>query len=275
MEIVLLGTGSPIPDANRAGPATLVKVGELEHVLVDAGRGCVMRMAGAGSLPINLSGVLITHLHSDHVTDLNDVITTHWIMSQEPTPLRIWGPPGIRQFVDHTMAALAPDLTYRTEHHDDLTWTPILEVSEVSTGDRFEVGSAQVDVHETMHAPADPTIGFRIEHAGLVVALAGDTIPCPGLDRLTQDADAYVQTVIDDDLVRLIAIPRLLDILDYHSSVRQAAQVAARNKVKRLVLTHMVPAPRPEQYPAWVAAGAEHFDGEIIIGDDLTVVQLG
>ena len=42
MEIVLLGTGSPIPDPNRAGPATLLKVGEGEHVLVDAGRGCTL-----------------------------------------------------------------------------------------------------------------------------------------------------------------------------------------------------------------------------------------
>ena len=90
MDVVLLGTGSPVPDPNRAGPATLVKVGDFEHLLVDAGRGCIMRMAGAGSLPPMLSGVLITHLHSDHLTDLNDVITTHWVMAPGPMPLRIW-----------------------------------------------------------------------------------------------------------------------------------------------------------------------------------------
>ena len=89
MEIVLLGTGSPIPDPNRAGPATLIKTGEggLEQVLIDAGRGCVMRMAAAGSMPVFLSGVLITHLHSDHLCALNDVITTQWIMTNEPRPL--------------------------------------------------------------------------------------------------------------------------------------------------------------------------------------------
>ncbi len=83
LAVVLLGTGSPIPDANRAGPSTLLKAGEggREHVLVDAGRGCVMRMAAAGSMPILLQGLLVTHLHSDHLTDLNDVITTQWIMT--------------------------------------------------------------------------------------------------------------------------------------------------------------------------------------------------
>ena len=64
------------------------------------------------------------------------------------------------------------------------------------------------------------------------------------------------------------------DILDYHSGVDEAAQTAARVGVKRLVLTHMVPAPTPEQYPEWVDLAAAHFDGEIVIGDDLTTVTV-
>lgn len=274
MEIVLLGTGSPIPDPDRAGPSTLLKVGELEHVLVDAGRGCIMRMAGAGSLPGFLAGVLVTHLHSDHLTDLNDVITTHWIMSQAPTPLRIWGPAGIADFVRHTMAALAPDVGYRIAHHEDLTWEPIVEVVELEPGDRFEVGTSSVSVHLTAHAPVEPSIGYRLEHGHYVVALAGDTIPCTGVDEMCVDADAYIQTVLRDDLVKQIPNQRFNDILDYHSSVVDAAQTAARNRVGRLVLTHMVPAPRPEQYPEWVAIAAEHFDGQIVIGDDLTTIDL-
>ena len=53
-----------------------------------------------------------------------------------------------------------------------------------------------------------------------------------------------------------------------------AAQTAARVGVKRLAMTHMVPAPTPEQYPEWIARAAEHFDGEIIIGDDLTTITV-
>ena len=274
MDVVLLGTGSPIPDPNRAGAATLVKVGDLEHVLVDAGRGCIMRMAGAGSLPPLLSGVLITHLHSDHLTDLNDVITTHWVMTQGPTPLRIWGPPGIAHFVEHTLAALGPDIGYRIAHHEDLTWEPEVQVAEVRPGDTFEVGSAVVSVHETAHQPVEPTIGFRLVADGKVVALAGDSIPCPGLDEICADADVYVQTVIRDDIVRMIPNDRLQDILDYHSSVEQAGEVAARNRVGTLMLTHLVPAPQPEQYDEWRQIAAKHFDGEIAIGDDLTTVTV-
>ena len=101
-----------------------------------------------------------------------------------------------------------------------------------------------------------------------------DLLSPEALDALVTDADAYVQTVIRDDLVKLIPVERLQDILDYHSSVEQAAQTAARNGVKRLVLTHLVPAPQPEQYDEWKAIAAAHFDGEIVIGDDLTTVTI-
>jgi len=275
MEVVLLGTGSPMPDANRAGPATLVRAGEggFEQLLFDAGRGCMMRMAAAGSMPNFLSGILITHLHSDHLTDLNDMITTQWIMSNEPTPLKIWGPVGIKHYVDKMMEALGPDVGYRIEHHDDLTWAPVLEITEVNPGDTFKIGAMSISVYETCHAPVEPTVGYRVEREGKVVAIAGDTIPCAGLDALTTNADIYVQTVIRDDLVKLVPRPRLQDILDYHSSVEQAAQTAAKNGVKKLMLTHYVPAPTEDQYSEWIALAAEHFDGEIIMGNDLTSAQ--
>ena len=80
LTITLLGTGTPIPDPNRAGPATLIR-GAGTTVLVDCGRGAVMRLAGAGVMPPMLDALLITHLHSDHITDLNDVITTHWVLT--------------------------------------------------------------------------------------------------------------------------------------------------------------------------------------------------
>ena len=93
IEVTLLGTGSPLPNPDRAGPATLVRAGDAT-LLVDCGRGVVMRLTAAGVLPVGLSAVLLTHLHSDHITDLNDVITTHWVMSPAPTPLRIVRPAG-------------------------------------------------------------------------------------------------------------------------------------------------------------------------------------
>ena len=273
MDIVLTGTGSPLPDPNRAGPSTLAKAGDT-HVLVDAGRGVVMRMAAAGSLPDLLGGVLITHLHSDHICALNDVITTHWIRTREDKVLQIYGPIGTARFVERQIHALEDDIGYRIEHHDLLTEGPQVEVTELEPGDAFSIDDVNITPAAAMHAPVRPTIGFRLEHDGTSAALVGDTIPCDGVDELAAAADVYVQTVLRRDIVELLPGEMAQDILEYHSGVVEAAQTAARVGAKRLALTHMVPAPTPDQYPEWVARAAEHYDGEVIIGDDLTTITI-
>lgn len=271
MKVTLLGTGSPIPHPFRAGPATLVQAGT-DSVLVDAGRGVIMRLAQAGLVPTMLSGVVLTHLHSDHVCDLNDIITTHWVMSPSPTPLRIVGPRGTQDFVDRTIAALHADVSYRIAHHADLDDGPWVDVHEVGPGDELTVGSLALTVGSTDHRPVEPSVGYRFEHEGASVAVAGDGVPCDTLDALTRGATAYVQTVIRDDIVRQVPNARLQDILDYHSTVGQAAATASRAGVRYLILTHYVPAPAPGTEQEWrdLAVG---FTGEVIVGDDLTSVE--
>lgn len=271
--ITLLGTGSPIPDPHRAGPSTLVSAGDT-HLLVDAGRGVMMRLAGAGVGANQLTAILLTHLHSDHITDLGDVITTRWITTFTRTPLPIVGPPGTREVVDRLLASLAPDISYRLAHHEDLDHPPPVEVIEVADGPvPVELGVA-VTCAPTDHRPVDPTIGFRIDHGGTSVVLAGDTVPCEGLDRLCTGADALVHTAIRADIVRAVGLPRMVDILDYHSSVEQAADTATRNGVGTLVLTHYVPAIPPGGGDDWRALAAEHFAGRIELGDDLHRVEV-
>ena len=280
MKITLLGTGSPLPSATCAGPSTLVQAGD-QNLVVDAGRGVIMRLVGAMCPPAAVSTVLLTHLHSDHICDLNDIITTRWISSPAAAPLPIYGPRGTQKMIDGLLAMLDFDEHYRLEHHADLRAGTGMKVvvHEIEPGDQFMVGDVSIMAHATDHRPVSPTIGFRIEHEGKVAALAGDTIPCDGLDQMCRDADVYVQTVIREDLVRTFAplIPigeRFLDILDYHSTVQQAAQTATRCNVKTLMLTHFVPAIQPGQEPEWHALAAEHFAGEIVIGPDLTSVEL-
>ncbi len=268
MDVVTLGTGSPIPDANRAGPATLVRAGGLP-LLFDCGRGVVMRLAGAGVFPPMLQQQFLTHLHSDHVSDFNDVVTTRWVMSPVESPLPVTGPPGTEAFVARTLAMLSDDIRYRLDHHADLTWNPSCTTVEVLDGVAFEADGVRVLAAPTDHRPVTNTVGYRVESEGAVVAIAGDTVPCDGLDRLCADADVYVQTVIRPDLVENIPSARLQDILDYHSSVEDAGATAARAGVKTLVLTHPVPPPAPGSETDWTDRAAAHFDGEIVLAHDL------
>jgi ribonuclease Z len=279
MKVTLLGTGSPLPSATCAGPSTLVQAGS-SNILVDTGRGTIMRMVAAACPPAAVTAVLLTHLHSDHICDLNDVVTTRWISSPAAGPLPVYGPVGTRKMVDGLLAMLDQDEHYRLEHHADLRegHGMKVEVVEVSPGDSISIEGVEVTVHATDHRPVDPTVGYRIAHEGVIAALAGDTIPCDGLYEMCRDADIYVQTVVRDDQVRALAplIPigdRFLDILDYHSTVEQAGQTAQRCGVKTLLLTHFVPAVQPGQEDEWRQLAARHFTGEIVVGPDLTAVE--
>ena len=275
IDVTLLGTGSPMVDPNRAGPATLVQAGG-EHYLVDCGRGVLMRLAAAGVPVSQLTAVCVTHLHSDHITDLNDVITSMWITTFEPTPLRIIGPPGTREVVGHIVASLGPDIGYRIAHHGDLVEGPLLEIVEsdgVGMPD-VSVGAVRITTGPTDHRPVEPSIAFRFDHDDVGVVVAGDTVPCSGLDELCADAQALVHTVIRKDIIANIPIPRLLDTLDYHSSPEEAAQTAERAGMNTLVLTHYVPAIPPGGGDDWRELAARHFTGRVELGDDLHKITI-
>ena len=105
----------------------------------------------------------------------------------------------------------------------------------------------------TDHRPVEPTLGYRVELDGASVVIAGDTVPCAGLDELCRDADVYVQTVLRDDLVRMVPIQRFVDTIDYHSTVVQAAQTAATARRRARWCYAPDPDARPGSADEWVA----------------------
>jgi len=274
MQVVILGSGSPLPAPDRAGPSTLVRtsVGDL---LFDAGRGVSMRAAGALSGPVAFRAVFLTHLHSDHVTDLNDVITTRWAMSLVPNPLEVFGPMGTATFVAATESMLEFDVGYRLAHHQDLNWRPATVATDVTEGVVFEQGAVRVTAAPTDHAPVHPTVGYRVDDGAGSVVIAGDTVPCEGLDRLCADADILVHTVVRRDQIESLGLPRLLDVIDYHSAVPDAARTAERSGVGTLVLTHMVPPVQPGAEQEWIDQAALEFGGVVVLSEDMTTVEAG
>ncbi|MDV3128278.1 ribonuclease Z [Mycobacterium sp. 21AC1] len=275
IEVTLLGTGSPIPDPNRAGPSTLVRAGN-QTFLVDAGRGVLQRAAAIGVSANALTALLLTHLHSDHIADLGDVIISRWVSTFTPDapPLPIIGPPGTAAVVDATLKAFGFDIGYRIAHHADLTAPPPVEVHEYTDGVVWDDDGVHIRVAPTDHRPVAPTIGFRVEHAGASVVLAGDSVPCASLDALAAGAGALVHTVIRKDLIEALPQQRIRDICDYHSSVGEAAATATRAGVGILILTHYVPGIAPGTEDQWRALAAAEFERQIELGDDLLRVEV-
>jgi ribonuclease Z len=275
IEVTLLGTGSPIPDPNRAGPSTLVRAGG-QVFLVDCGRGVLQRAAAVGVGAAGLSALLLTHLHSDHIAELGDVLITGWVtnFAPDPAPLPIIGPPGTAETVEATLKAFGHDIGYRIAHHADLNAPPPIEVHECTEGQVWDRDGVTIRVAPTDHRPVAPTIGFRIEFGGASVVLAGDTVPCASLDGLSAGAGALVHTVIRKDILTHVPQQRIKDVCDYHSSVQEAAATAARAGVGTLVMTHYVPAIAPGQEEQWRALAAAEFSGQIELGDDLHRVEV-
>jgi len=275
IEVTLLGTGSPIPDPNRAGPATLVRAGG-QAFLVDCGRGVLQRAAAVGVGAGGLSALLLTHLHSDHIAELGDVLITRWVtnFAPDPAPLPIIGPPGAVETVEATLKAFGHDIDYRIAHHADLKAPPPIEVHECTEGPVWDRDGVTIRVAPTDHRPVAPTIGFRIEFGGASVVLAGDTVPCASLDELSAGAGALVHTVIRKDILAHVPQQRVKDVCDYHSSVQEAAATAARAGVSTLIMTHYVPAIAPGQEEQWRALAAAEFSGQIELGDDLHRVEV-
>ena len=114
MLVTLLGTGCPQVHAQRFGPASLVQAGG-RSFLIDCGSGVTQRMVGAGVSGAALDALLLTHLHSDHLVDLYQLVISSWHQGRE-RPQRIFGPAGTRAFAEATMEV------WRSERELRIAW---------------------------------------------------------------------------------------------------------------------------------------------------------
>jgi ribonuclease BN (tRNA processing enzyme) len=117
--VILLGTGTPIPDPDRSGPATVIVVDDHAY-LVDFGPG-VVRRAELAALknhvpavePGNLKVAFATHLHSDHTAGYSDLILSGWTSGRN-VPLQVYGPSGMQSMTEHILQAYRVDIETRT-----------------------------------------------------------------------------------------------------------------------------------------------------------------
>jgi ribonuclease Z len=289
LQVVLCGTGSPLPDPKRAAACTAVIAGG-KFVLVDAGPGS-WETVDLANLPIgSLSAVLITHFHSDHIGDLGEAITQSWIAGRAQ-PLDVYGPPGVSRIVDGLREVYAFDVDHRVAHHGEqfmpreaagavaheIALPPEGSTEAVLVG-RF--GELEIRAFRVDHAPVSEAIGYRFDWRGRSVVISGDTRASKSLLENARGADLLVhealQPAITEQASRVAKrlgrerVAKLAsDIAGYHTSPREAAEIAKSAGVKQLVLTHLVPAPNNVIARRLFLEGTSGvFDGEIVLGED-------
>jgi ribonuclease BN (tRNA processing enzyme) len=181
--VVLLGTGTPVPDPDRSGPATAIVVDDSAY-LIDFGPGVVRRAESAALIrkipavePGNLRVAFVTHLHSDHTAGYSDLILTGWT-SGRTVPLEVYGPPGMRSMTEHILEAYRVDIETRTNPDGNQRRFPDgakVNAHEVKPGVIYKDEKVTVKAFATKHAME--SYGYRFDTPDRSIVISGDTNP--------------------------------------------------------------------------------------------------
>lgn len=277
-EVVILGTGVPHAEPGRAGAGVLVTSGNA-RLLFDAGRATVMRLAEAGVRCGQLDAVLLTHLHSDHVVDLADVVLTRWVEStlRPAGPLPIVAPQGpTAEFARHMLDPYAADIEVREAHTGRSFDSPQVHAFGVSPtpveiwrSSSEPVGVRAVGVH---HEPVTDAVAYRVDTPEGAIVISGDTRVCDEVEALARGAVLLVHEVARTHaLVPAIAGTVFESIFDYHADSVQLGAMAARSGIPHVVLTHLIPQPdSPEAEAAFIEdLRVGGYGGRVTVARDL------
>lgn len=294
LHVALCGAGSPLPDPKRSGPCTAVVAGNRLYV-VDVGSGSSLALSRMRIPQSEIDGVFLTHFHSDHIDGLGELLLQRWANGSSRSPTPVYGPAGVERVVDGFNLAYSADRAYRVAHHG-VEVVPPSGAGGVARPFRPPVdGTAEILVDEgglrisafrVSHAPVEPAVGYRFDYKGRSVLLSGDTTKSANLQRFAQDVDLLVHEALAPHLVAVVTkaataagLQNLAqitqDILSYHSSPIEAAEVARDARVGHLLYNHIVP---PLLLPTMEEIFLEGVDdvyaGPVTIGRDGTLVKL-
>ncbi|WP_128892306.1 MBL fold metallo-hydrolase [Erythrobacter sp. HKB08] len=286
LHLGLCGTGSPLPNPDRAGPCNIVIAGE-QAFIVDIGEGGARNLNLMGIDIAGLDGLLLTHFHSDHIDGMGPLALLYWTQANADAPLPLYGPQGVDELAEGFNAFYALDKTYRIAHHGEAIVPPAgfgVKAMPFEIGAEpvimLERGGLTITAFPVDHDPVRPSVGYRFDYKGRSIVISGDTSRSPMLERAAKGADILVHDALQSKLVAHMTgaledagngntaqITR--DILDYHATPEDAAASAQAAGVRHLVLSHLVP-PIPSSfiYPAFLGDAESVFDGEITVGED-------
>lgn len=283
LRVTLLGTGTPLPRADRLGPSTLVEAGT-EKLLFDCGRGCAIRMLERG-VPFRGVRVFLTHLHSDHVTGLPDLWLTGWLAvpafhtggTDNRSPLWVRGPDGTTQLMAGVRQAFAADIAMRSQQE---RLPPLADdVADIVPGVVFDNNGVRVTAFLVDHGEfLKPAFGYRVDYQSRSVVISGDTRYSENLIRNASGADVIVHEVAMTS-PEMANSPVAKAILALHTSPQDAGRIFTATKPRLAVYTHFAVAGStggPGTGAAeFVAATRETYAGPLEAGEDLMTITIG
>lgn len=275
IKVTLLGTGGPLPSLERFGPSTLIEAGG-QTFLIDAGRGALQRLDQAGVRWQDVDGVLLTHLHSDHVVGLPDLWLTGWLVRPgRARPLTVWGPKGTGSMLAHLREAFAFDIQIRQSDDGATPAGAQIRPVEVSDGVVYDSGGVRITAFSVDHAPVEPAFGYRIDHAGRSVVLSGDTRVSENLIRHAKGVDVLIHEVASRESFVRAGVPdeRARSVVARHVTPEQAGRVFATTRPRLAVYSHIIHATATDE--DLVPGTRREYSGRLEVGVDLMEITIG
>lgn len=276
LSVTLLGTaGGPPPQPWRYGISTALTVDGKTYV-VDCGRGAVSQYMKAGLSMPSLSGIFLTHLHSDHTVDyFSFPLLSGGVAGAQgfQSPIGVWGPapsglpsklvgatgaaPGTQGMTTRANESFAASTTFFLTEHFGVDPATMLDVHEIvppvgslanhaPTMDPFPVmEDDRVRVTATLvpHGAVWPALAYRFDTDHGSVVFSGDTAPTPNIITLAQGADLLLHEAADFSVLPQLGYPPAVieHIKLVHTDVTLVGGIAEAAGVKSLVATHVSP----------------------------------
>ena len=260
LHIGLCGAGGPMPSMTRSGSCvTVVAAGKL--FIFDAGSNGVRILGRMGFDPGDIAGIFLTHFHSDHIDGLGEVATLRWAGGNHASPLRVYGPEGVADIVGGFNDAYRRDTVHRNDHHGDtvaqLSGAGMKAISFAQPQPGlatvvYEQGGLKVEMIVSEHFPISPAVAYLFSYKGRTALISGDTAKSANIQAFAAGIDLLVHEALSNTLVSAMHdaalavgnLPRAKifdDIHDYHTSPKEAAEIARDADVGHLLYYHVVP----------------------------------
>ena len=256
LQAYICGSSSPLPAPDRAQACVAIMTPRHLYI-VDSGAGSTSRVM-QGRLPLNrLQGVLITHLHSDHIAEIPELNLNSWIAGR-PLPLRVYGPRGIRRLVSALNRAYEADRSYRVLHHGEDLLPPALGelgAERVEPGVIIEDGDLIISAYRAEHDPVKPAYGYRFDYRGRSIVVSGDSNVTDETHRISRNLDLLLHDALSEPVISAMSAAAgdlglkrnsriLADVLDYHAWTSALVEFEEKTPVGMVALYHLVPAPQ-------------------------------
>jgi|TARA_Y100000385_G_scaffold278700_1_gene327368 ribonuclease Z len=278
-KLIVLGSGTPNPDPDRAGSAYAVVVNETPY-LIDFGPGIIRRAASlsppwGGEIEAmtvkNFEHAFLTHIHSDHSAGLADLLLTPWIMGRNKK-LNLYGPEGLEQMAASTLQAYEDDINYRiygTQPSNKVGYK--FNFHLLNEGLIYKDKNISVEAFKVPHGSFDDAYGFRFTSKDKVIVFSGDTGPSKTLEKFAAGADILVHEVYSNAGFLEKTKDWQLYHQGHHTSTFELGEIASRAKPKLLLLSHIL---------FWGSTVDEilketqsTYSGEIKIAEDLMIIE--